>query len=301
MKPYSLLAGIFSCLIFLIVPAILLFFYLSPVKSQSETQEMIYASYPVYRSVPVLRSTGPNDDFLPLNEPGEVTPLQSKSDFCLNIPILYYHHIQPYTDAVGKGQTSLTVDSSVFDSQMADLSQNGFHTVSADELANALRTHTNLPPKTVVITIDDGYKDNFTYAFPILQKYGLKANVMIATGLMEGPDMLSWNDLRTMVSSGVFNAYDHTWSHAALAGASFDKVQAEVITAKKELEDQLGKPVNIFTYPYGSHDDRVAEILVQDGFIAAFSTIAGETQCESFIMSLHRTRIGNGPLSSYGL
>jgi len=176
------------------------------------------------------------------------------NDYCVNVPVLMYHHIQPGSLAEEKGQAALTVDSGVFDQQMAYLVSQGYTTISADQLANDLKNRSGLPAKPIVITMDDGYKDNFTYAFPVIQKYGLTANIMVATGLMENPDWLSWSDLKTMVDSGKFYAYNHTWSHVPLASTSEDKIQSEIMTAKKQLDDHLGKSGNVFTYPYGSQN-----------------------------------------------
>ena len=75
----------------------------------------------------------------------------------------------------------------------------------------------------------------------------------------------------------------------------------EILTAKKDLEEKLGKTVNIFSYPYGSMSKSVEDILKSNGFIAAFSTINGSLQCDSLIFSLRRTHIGNAPLSAFGL
>ena len=83
------------------------------------------------------------------------------SGYCLRVPVLMYHHIQPEAQAKEKGQTALTVDSGFFDKQMQYLAQNGYTTLFANELIDALRNHTGLPAKPVVITIDDGYADNF--------------------------------------------------------------------------------------------------------------------------------------------
>lgn len=94
---------------------------------------------------------------------------------------------------------------------------------------------------------------------------------------------------------------NHTWSHAHLGSLSDEEAKVEIMTAKKQLEEKLGKTVNIFAYPYGSENQRIINILKQNGFIAALSTIPGSTQCDSFIMKLHRTRIGNAPLVQYGL
>lgn len=221
--------------------------------------------------------------------------------YCLTVPILMYHHIQPYEVAKQLGQTALTVDSGVFDQQMAYLASQGYTSISADQLANALRTHSGLPPKPIMVTVDDGYKDAFTYAYPIFQKYHIIGNLMIPTGLMENNDYLSWADIKNMVGSGMIFAYDHTWSHASLAGVSNEKAQMEILTARDQLQSYLGRQISIFAYPYGSENGRITNLLSQDGFVAAFSTIPGWTQCDSFIMTLHRNRVGNSSLSSYGL
>lgn len=219
--------------------------------------------------------------------------------FCINVPILMYHHIQPQTVAKQMGQTNLTVDSGTFDQQMAYLSSSGYRTITMDELAGALKNHQKLG-KVVVVTLDDGYQDAYTYALPIFQKYHITANLFIPTGLMNNPDYMTWDQLKQMVSNGAV-AYDHTWSHANLGAASADKLKFEVMTSKQQLESNLGKTVNIFAYPYGSETPSVINFLTANGFVAAASTIPGSTQCDSFIMTLHRTRIGNSSLRAYGL
>lgn len=222
-------------------------------------------------------------------------------DYCLNVPVLLYHHIQPYEEARQKDQVSLTVDNGVFEQQMAYLSAKGYKTISADTLVNSLKTHSPLPPKPILLTFDDGYMDNYTYAYPILRKYNLTGNIMVVTGLMENNDMLGWAQLKEMVASNTFFAYNHTWSHAPVGSVSQAKAQSEIITAKTQLEQYLGRTSNIFTYPYGSSSASAVSLLSQNGFSGAFSTIPGFTQCASFIMNLHRNYIGNSPLSYYGL
>jgi peptidoglycan/xylan/chitin deacetylase (PgdA/CDA1 family) len=198
------------------------------------------------------------------------------------------------------GQTSLTVDAATFASQMAYLAKTGYNTISADQLAQALVGHQKLG-KTAVLTFDDGYADFYTYAYPILQQHHFIANLMIPTGLIQNSDYLTWSQLASMVSSGQVFAYDHTWSHKSLGAAPADVISKEVLTARSQLQANLGKTVDIFTYPYGSESPNVINFLRQNGFIAAFSTIPGQIQCDSFIMTLHRTRVGNSALSAYGI
>ncbi len=221
--------------------------------------------------------------------------------FCLRVPVLLYHHIRPQAEAALKRQDSLNVYPGFFDLQMKYLIEHGYNTIFADVLINSLKTHSALPPKSILVTVDDGYRDFSQDAFPIVQKYGIKVNLMIATGLIGGEDNMSWDQINQIKQSGLAYFVDHTWSHYAIGYGNMDKIQFEIKTAKQQLEEHTGQPVNIFAYPYGSFNNNAISILQIDGFSGAFSTIPGFLQCDSFIMTLHRNHIGNAPLSSYGL
>ncbi|MBI4100259.1 polysaccharide deacetylase family protein [Candidatus Microgenomates bacterium] len=223
------------------------------------------------------------------------------SGFCLRAPVLLYHHVEPMETASKEGHTNLNVDSEIFDGQLSYLLSAGYQTISAEQLVDALINHKELPSKSVLLTFDDGYEDFYTYIYPLLQKYHLVANIMIPTGLMENKGYLTWAQLKEMVGSGLVFAYNHTWSHASLAALPAEKMKAEVLTAQRQLEDNLGRSSNIFFYPYGATNAQVIEVLRQNGFVAAFSTVHGFNQCDSFIMNLHRIHIGNAPLTSFGL
>lgn len=227
---------------------------------------------------------------------------QAYSGFCLHVPVLTYHHIQPQATAVQLKQTSLNVDSGMFDQQMEYLVSHGYTAISAFDLVEALRNHTGLPEKSVVITMDDGYADNDIYALPILKKYNLKANLMLATGLVgSNPDMLTWSQVQDMKGSGLYFLTNHTWSHYAVTNGPQSKIESEIDTGAGQIKQYTGQDVNIFTYPYGSFNSNAIQTLQKKGYVGGFSTIPGQYQCDSFIMTLHRTRIGNSPLSNYGL
>ncbi len=238
---------------------------------------------------------------LAVNAPTSTPTPVLLSGFCLNVPVLLYHHVQPQSQARDLGQTSLSVDNAIFEEQMGYLVSHGYTTISAAQLADALRLHAFLPEKSIVITFDDGYKDAYLYVYPILQKYKLKANFMIATGLVGGSSYLSWSEIEEMSRSGLAYYVDHTWSHYAIGFGERDKIKFEVATGKQQLEQYTGQTVNIFAYPFGSFNNNAINILQEEGFIAAFSTIPGFWQCDSFILTLHRNHIGNAPLSAYGL
>ena len=227
-----------------------------------------------------------------------VAPL---TGYCLRVPVLMYHHIQPEAAAKTLGQTSLTVDNGIFDQQMAYLAASGYTPVWANELINALSTHTGLPGKSIVITMDDGYADNDTYALTVLKKYRFKANLMLASGLVgANSDMLTWGQVNDLKNNGIYIT-NHTWSHYSIANGPQAKIESEIDTAQNQIQQYTGQTTNVFTYPYGAFNNNAIATLQRKGYIGAFTEIQGQYQCDGFIMTLHRTRVGNAPLSAYGI
>lgn len=223
------------------------------------------------------------------------------SDFCLKVPVLIYHHIRPYDQSKTLEQKKFTVEVNYFDRQMKYLVDQGYQALTAEDLVQALRKRKTLSGKPVVITLDDGYKDAYIYAFPIAKKYGLILNLMISAGFIGDPDYLSWAELKEMIGSNLVRVYDQTWSHFPLTRGTDDQAQSEIIKGQAELEKRLGQTVKILTYPYGLFNDRVIEILKKDGFLGAYSIISSTTQCSSRLYNLRRQRIGNADLKTYGL
>jgi peptidoglycan/xylan/chitin deacetylase (PgdA/CDA1 family) len=218
----------------------------------------------------------------------------------MNVPVFLYHHTQPLDMARLLGHPQLTVDSNIFDEQMRYLAENGYNVISAEDLIIALNNEQRLPAKTVVVTIDDGYDDNYTYAFSTAKKYHIVINFMIPTGLIGNVGYMTWDHLKEMKNNPYARVYSHTWSHYALGGAGSTKVELEVMNANKQFEEYLGIRPVVFTYPYGSYDELTIDFLRDHGFTGAYSTIEGSLQCKSQIMTLQRMHIGNAPMSFYG-
>lgn len=226
--------------------------------------------------------------------------VDAQSNFCVNVPVLMYHHIKPAAEARKAGQGSLNVTPEFFESQLQYLVNKGYTTIKAEDLVNALLNGQGLG-KAIVITMDDGYDDIYTYAYPLAKKYGVVLNLMIPTGLMDNQGFLTWSQLKEMIDSGVVKAYNHTWSHTSLRRVDNEKAMSEVSIARTQLNDHLGGVNTIIAYPYGSVSGPQMQMLAQNGFRGGFSTISGKSQCQSFIMALHRTRVGNARLSTYGI
>ena len=225
---------------------------------------------------------------------------EQNNDYCVNLPVLFYHHVEPLSEAQESGHAQFTVDNLVFESQMNYLKENDYMTVSVDTIIDAILNKKPLSKKIVALTFDDGYSDMYGYAYPVLKKFGFFGNFAIPTGLIGQEGYMNWDQLTEIARDPGMHIYNHTVSHADLLHNP-SHIEGEIAGAQSDIQTRLGLRSNIFFYPYGSFNDHVIASLRARGYIAAFSTLPGTLQCESSLMQLSRTRIGNAPLSLYGL
>ena len=117
------------------------------------------------------------------------------------VPIIMYHSVKPVSDPNDR----LCVPLDKFERQMRFLKQYGYNVIALEDLGNLIREGKKIPFRTVVITFDDGYMDNYTYAFPVLEKYALPATVFLILDEVERPlgDRLSWKQIQKMQDSGL--------------------------------------------------------------------------------------------------
>lgn len=219
---------------------------------------------------------------------------------CKNIPVLLYHHVQPYVDAQNNSQLSISMKDDIFAQQMAYLKERGYRTLTPRELLDGLVSN-SLSGRVVLLTFDDGYEDFYKYAYPELVKNNLRAIVFVSTGLLGNPGYLSWQQISEMKGSGLVTFGNHTWSHKNLGAASEEDIRYEVSTAKTQLEEHGLGPVETFAYPYGGETKKVQKVLEELGIKIAFTTVPGPYQCAKLPLDMRRSRVGNSPLSAYGL
>jgi len=120
--------------------------------------------------------------------------------------------------------------------------------------------------RPVVITFDDGYRDLFEYAFPLLVKYQVPAVVFLVAERNidswvnredKGPlKLLSWSQAKVMSDAGIVFG-SHSLTHVQLTRCNNARLQAEVVDSKKIIEDHMGREVKHFCYPFGNHDQRI--------------------------------------------
>lgn len=289
--------GILSALILSMILTILIAFSLTTRGHLNEVSDSVVARF--------FPSPTPSPQPTPTPTPTQtptptITPTPTFTGFCVPAPVLMYHHVEDMAQTAKDGHGGLTVAPDWFDSQMKNLVDRGYKSIFAEELINDLAGHIN-PGKVAVVTLDDGYEDNYLNAFQTAKKYGVKLNIMLATGLMENPDFLKWSEVKEMADSGFVHFGNHTWSHYSLPNGSDEKINAEISTAQTQINDHIGYKPTFIAWPWGSYDLRTIAAARANGINAGFSTIPGQIQCDSFLWGLHRTRIGNASLSAYGL
>ena len=202
------------------------------------------------------------------------------------ILVLNYHQVQNKANP-------LSVTISDFDSQMKFLADSGCITITPDELYAGLKGEIDLPPKPVLITFDDGYVDNYTNAFPILKKYGLRATIFIIPAFTSAyPGYMTWDQLKEMEAGGI-TIESHTLTHPKLEELPDDEIRNELINSKNMLEENLGHPVEFLAYPTGTYNLHIAGIAQDVGYKGAFTIKYGVVDRGSNFFALERVPIFN--------
>ncbi len=191
------------------------------------------------------------------------------------VPVLMYHAF-----SAGDEGERFVVSRRSFARQMRLLAALRYRVIPLAQLASALREGRPLPRRSAVVTIDDGYRDNFEVAHPVLRRRGFPATVFLVSrrlgasndwdeeGAVAGRPLLDREQVERMRRGGIgFGA--HTRTHRELPGLGPAEMGDQLAGSRSDLEAALGEPVEEFAYPYGSQDDRVLEATREAGFTAA--------------------------------
>ena len=219
----------------------------------------------------------------------------SRDERCLRI--LTYHNI---TDRyVAEEWLQMTTPRELFDRQMKYLKENNYNVVSAEDVYRILTSSESISPKTICITFDDGYRDNYINAFPILEKYGFKGTIFITVDFIGKEkdrfgEYLKWRQINEMRAKGTFTFGCHSLSHKNLAGLKADELLKEVRTAKNVLEDHIGTRTQTYAYPFGwqsAFNNKVSEVVKREGFLCAFTGVHGSNTKNTDLFRLRRIRV----------
>jgi peptidoglycan/xylan/chitin deacetylase (PgdA/CDA1 family) len=208
------------------------------------------------------------------------------------VPILMYHSISD--NLFGKSHPYFQINTlpEVFSQQMRWLRNSGYRTTGLTEVLTGLQTGKDLS-KMVVITFDDGYRDFYTDALPILKQCGFTATIFLATdrilntpARIEGADYLTWKDVRELHGEGICFG-SHTVTHPDLRSLGPDQIEYELGRSKEIIEDRLGVGVESFSYPHGfPEEDKdyaryLEDVLCNLGYDEGVSTILGRASKKS--------------------
>jgi peptidoglycan/xylan/chitin deacetylase (PgdA/CDA1 family) len=177
---------------------------------------------------------------------------------------------------------STNISLSDFSAQMRYLHDHDYQVMRAGEAIALLRQKKSLPPKTVVLTVDDAYRTFKNGAMPILRQYGFPVTLFVNTDSVGRKDSLDWDDLRELALEGV-EIGNHTATHRSLAvqpakesTTSFRRrLHADLDRAQQILIRELGVTPQLFAYPYGEYSLLAQEIVEEYGFLAAFAQYSG--------------------------
>jgi len=237
------------------------------------------------------------------------------------VPVLMYHHINPH-----KGDM-VTITPEIFEGQMEYLHANGYKTLRIDELLSFINGNLILEQKAVVVTFDDGWLDNYLYAFPVLKKYKINSTIFIITNRTEQASentpptsplnlrgeqrggtaiptheeskrliaegqankvVLNWDIIREMSDSGIVEFYSHTKSHAKCNSLPEKELVEELSESKEVIEKRLGRPCTYFCWPYGKYNAAAFNIAKDTGYKAIFTTKPGVVKANSDPLAINR-------------
>ena len=181
----------------------------------------------------------------------------------VNVPILLYHHVYPCPTP-----NWLETDVDLFEYQMRYLGRHGYQTITTMQLREAVLQGAVLPPKPVIITFDDGYENIFTYAFPIMERYGLKGTIYVITKSLGYESFVSVDQLKTLSAAG-WEIGSHTMTHPDLTTLSPSQLEEELLGSRLRLEEVLGMEIYSIAYPYGLFNSEVANSALKHGYLTA--------------------------------
>jgi len=208
------------------------------------------------------------------------------------VPILMYHSISDNLFGMSHPYFHINTLPKIFSQQMRWLRNAGYRSIDLKQAWTGLHAGTDLS-KTMVITFDDGYRDFYTDALPILKQCGFTATLFLATdrihsvpARIEGADYLTWGDVRELHAEGI-RFGSHTVSHPDLRSLGPDQIEYELGHSKEVIEQRLGVSVDSFSYPFGfPEEDKnfarfLEDVLSNLGFDYGVSTILGRASWRS--------------------
>jgi len=221
------------------------------------------------------------------NTPNDYFESLSKKNLTINFPVLYYHYVEYPKDPLDTKRRSLTILPSNLELQIKELIKNGYSFYFVSEIPEYFSKDFK---KGVALSFDDGYRDFYTDALPILEKYNAKATIYIISGVLDGENYLTTNQVKILSNNPLIEIGSHTWSHKNLAQIPFKDAEFEINQGKKQLEDVVGRNIYSFAYPYGGNSVDIQKMVLLSGFLNAVTTENSATVRSDNLFAIPRIR-----------
>ncbi len=207
----------------------------------------------------------------------------------ITVPVLMYHHVSWEVDPAAP---DLTVSPKDFADQVLYFKHQGYETITLSQLHKELFGQEEIPPKPIVFTFDDGYRDVFENAVPVLMQNGYVGSFAIATELLGRPTYAVWDDVIAAQKQGM-EIISHTENHLDLTNPVYSDadLHREIDESKLILENKLGSPIEIFVYPYGRYNEKIQQMVAAAGYKMAFTTEFGLKAESENLLAESRVRV----------
>lgn len=200
------------------------------------------------------------------------------------IPILMFHGIDSIkepSELTKPGEILYVLDEKEFELYLRELNAAGYVSILPEDLVAWQRSELALSKNAIVLTFDDGHITNYTKAFPLLRKYGFRAEFFITTGLTGTRHYMNQGQIRDLHAEGM-GVGSHGVTHRYLTDLSPDKAREELVTSKEQLEAIIDAPVVAFSPPGGRISDPIRSMANDAGYsIVCDSSPRGTTKYTS--------------------
>lgn len=212
------------------------------------------------------------------------SPQESVSTSSVEVPIFVYHSVRPY-EREPKEIDEFDITPELLERQLQYLKDNGFTAISMDALVDFFTKAKPLPSKSVILTFDDGWENQYTYAFPLLKKYQDIATFFIFTNSINYRHFLTWQEIEEMHKSGM-EMGSHTKSHPYLSKLSHNMLREEIFESKKILENHLGIRITAFASPFGYSNDAIVSFIGEAGYESGRTLYRGVYHTKNDLLKL---------------
>jgi peptidoglycan/xylan/chitin deacetylase (PgdA/CDA1 family) len=227
------------------------------------------------------------------------------------VPVLMYHHVNPH-----KGDL-VTIRPEVFEGQIRYLHESGYKTLKIDELLSYMAGELTFTEKAVVVTFDDGWLDNYIYAYPVIKEFRINATIFLVTDRSNGAAanmaetvvhsvpthkdskllikkgeehkvVLNWALINEMAVAGLVDFYSHTKSHKKCDRLTENELLEELFESKHIIEEKIGRACPYLCWPYGKYNKTALKIARSVGYKALFTTQHGVVNVGSDPFAIRR-------------